>query len=402
MNKKNRITPEGTKDLLFEECVLRRRVERTITGVFAARGFHEVVTPGMEFYDVFDPDFSGIAQEVLYKMTDNRGRIIVMRPDSTLPIARMTATRLQNLPRPIRLYYTQPIYRNNPGLTGRSDETVQTGIELIGAGGIRADLEVLSTAVEALGKCAPGCRLELGHAGFFKALSEQLPVSEEVREDLRTAIESKNYAALGTFLNGLEDCVPVRAMRELPRLFGGEEVFEKAAPLCGEGKLREMLDSLHQIYRAVSELDRTGELMVDLGLVQRNDYYTGIVFSAYAETCGDAILLGGRYDHLLEHFGPPMPAVGFAMNVDAIAKVFPRSDETDQPLSAQVLVHGEPGFEIRALQYASGLTAAGLRCEISVCETAEKALAYAKDRGIARVDLVSEHIRTINGKEDGA
>ena len=60
-----------------------------------------------------------IGQEVMYKMSDKRGRLVCMRPDSTMPIARLTATRLQNLPKPIRLYYTQHIYCNNPGLTGR-------------------------------------------------------------------------------------------------------------------------------------------------------------------------------------------------------------------------------------------------------------------------------------------
>ncbi|MFR5069021.1 MAG: ATP phosphoribosyltransferase regulatory subunit [Eubacteriales bacterium] len=79
-----------------------------------------------------------------------------------MPIARLTATRLQNLPKPIRLYYTQHIYCNNPGLTGRNDEVMQSGIELLGARGRRADLEVLATAIEALSRCVPNFRIELG------------------------------------------------------------------------------------------------------------------------------------------------------------------------------------------------------------------------------------------------
>ena len=95
MRTYNKVTPEGTKDLLFEECLIHRAVEQKLTAVFAARGFHEVVTPGMEFMDVFDPEVSGIAPEIMYKMSDRRGRLIVMRPDSTMPIARLAATRLQ-------------------------------------------------------------------------------------------------------------------------------------------------------------------------------------------------------------------------------------------------------------------------------------------------------------------
>ena len=117
MKKYNKITPEGTRDLLFEECLARRMVEKTLAEVFTSHGFNEVVTPVLEFYDVFDPEHSGISQEIMYKLTDQRGRLIVMRPDATTPIARLTATRLQNLPKPIRLFYTQPIYRSNPNLT---------------------------------------------------------------------------------------------------------------------------------------------------------------------------------------------------------------------------------------------------------------------------------------------
>ena len=276
MRTYNKVTPEGTKDLLFEECLIHRAVERKLTAVFAARGFHEVVTPGMEFMDVFDPEVSGIAPEIMYKMSDRRGRLIVMRPDSTMPIARLAATRLQKEEKPLRLYYTQRIYRNHPNLTGRSDEVLQAGVELLGAGGKRADLEAICTAVESLSSCTPDFRLELGHAGFFRAIADGLPITADQREEIRSLIESKNYAALESLLDGLERTPAVEAMRRLPRLFGGEEVFAQAAPLCGSEEAAAMLEYLHSLYKSLSALGLGNRLMVDLGLVQRNDYYTGI------------------------------------------------------------------------------------------------------------------------------
>jgi len=395
MKKFNKITPEGTNDLLFEECLARRQVEKTLADVFSSRGFHEVVTPGLEFYDVFDPAFSGIGQEVMYKMTDNRGRLMVMRPDSTMPIARLTATRLQSQPKPIRLFYTQPIYRNNPGLTGRSDETVQTGIELLGAGGMRADLEVIVTAIEALSKCVPNFRLELGHAGFFRALAEQLPISDDLREDIRKTIESKDYAALNTILDGLEKSNQVMAMRRLPRLFGGEEVFAQAAPLCNDEKSSQTIEYLHELYRSLAQLGLENKIIVDLGLVQRNDYYTNIVFSAYVEECGDAVLLGGRYDQLLGCFDLPMPAIGFAINVDEISKIMLERKEIGAVPPAEILVHGETGYEMKALQYVTGLIEQGLQCENSVFETREEALSYAKVCGMKRIDFIGDTVESV-------
>lgn len=400
MKKYNKITPEGTQDLLFEDCLARRHVEKKLTDVFLSRGYHEVVTPGLEFYDVFHPEVSGIGQEIMYKTTDRRGRLVVVRPDSTMPIARLTATRLQNQPKPVRLFYTQPVYRNNPGLTGRSDETVQTGIELLGASGLRADLEVIVTAVEALEQCLPDFRLELGHAGFFRALAEQLSVSDDTREDIRQAIESKNYAALDRILNALPDSQAARAIRRLPRLFGGEEIFTQAIPLCSDEKSLKTLDYLHELYRSLAELGLNDRMIVDLGLVQRNDYYTDIVFSAYVPEVGDAVLLGGRYDNLLSLFDLPMPAIGFACNVDAIAKVMAAGDSAPRIKPAEMLVHGEPGYEIEALHYASKLSRRGIPCESSVFQTREEALAYAKTCGIGSVVFVGETTKTVKSEEE--
>ncbi len=410
MKKYNKITPEGTKDLLFEDCMAHRKVEEILSKSFSSRGFQEVVTPGIEFYDVMDPEVSGISPEIMYKTMDRHGRLVVLRPDSTMPIARLTATRLQNLPKPIRLYYTQAVYRSHPGLTGRSDESMETGVELLGASGRRADLEAILTAVESLSKCVPDFRLELGHAGFFRAIASQLPISPEERERIREVIESKNYAALNSILDDLEPSLPVTAMRRLPRLFGGEEVFAAAEPLCVTEEAREMLEYLRSLYQDLAALGLGSRLMVDLSLVQRNDYYTGIVFSAYAENWGDAILAGGRYDNLLAHFDAPMPAIGFSVSVSAVAKLMLKQGRVMPVEAPEVLVFGEEGYEMKALLFASELAEKGKTCENSVFASLEEAEKYAALRGIRKIALVGEgvsyqdvpfHSGSRNEAEDG-
>ena len=209
MKKFNKITPEGTKDILFEECLSQRTVSERLTHIFKMRGYNEVITPGMEYYDVFDAPNAAIPQYEMYKSTDNKGRLIVFRPDLTLPIARLTATRLQAMEKPIRLYYNQPIYRNRKDLSGRSDETTQAGIELLGASGLKADIEVIAAAVEALSACTESFRLEIGSAKFFGALADELPVSADKKEDIRQTIESNNYAALGICATHSQNpCIP--------------------------------------------------------------------------------------------------------------------------------------------------------------------------------------------------
>jgi ATP phosphoribosyltransferase regulatory subunit len=120
------------------------------------------------------------------------------------------------------------------------------------------------------------------------------------------------------------------------------------------------------------------------------------VFSAYVEEFGDAVLLGGRYDNLLGHFGQPMPAIGFAVNVDAIAKTLLNRGHVCPVLPMDILVHGDAGYEMKALEYASDLISQGLRCETSVFETQDDAVSYAQTSGIKRIDFVNENVKTIN------
>lgn len=306
MKRYNKITPEGTKDVLFRECVVRRRVEDELASFFAARSYREVMTPGIEFYDVFEGLETGILPENMYKTTDQHGRLVVLRPDSTVPIARLAATRLQNLPRPIRLFYNHPVYRSNVQLTGRSDETDEFGIELLGASGLKADLEAISCAAAALERCVGRYRIEIGHADVFRSLARRLPVSEEVREDIRVAIESKTTRNFPTCSIRWTIC-PRRPLCVVCRvLFGGRRSLKKPPELmCGEDTLQ-TLDYLRTLYEALCRMGLSSEqVMVDLGLVQRNNYYTGVVFSAYVEDWGDAVLFGGRYDNLLENFAAP-------------------------------------------------------------------------------------------------
>lgn len=396
MKNYSKITPVGTKDLLFEECLANRTVSSILGNVFSHRGFHEVLTPGIEFYDLFSEEISGIPMEYMFKMSDSKGRLMVVRPDSTLPIARMVTTRLKNEQHPIRLYYNQRVYRYNPGLTGRSNEVMETGIELIGAKGKRADLETITTAIEALSKCVPDFRIELGNAAFFKILAQKLPVSDSEREEIRIFIESKNYSALNSVLDSLEQTQAVNIIRRLPRLFGGIEVLDEAYKLCDDESALKTLEYVREIYNDLLKLGLGDRLIIDLGLVQRNDYYSDIVFSGYVVGSGEPVLIGGRYDKLLDHFDAPAPAIGFGINVDALAAVMLERGNIPHKKTADILIHSKSGYEIDAIRYASTLSEANILGENSVFETEEEALAYARYKGIKKLAVVGEEIKTIN------
>lgn len=391
MKQNIRITPEGTRDLLFEECLARREAESMLTDLFVCHGFSEVMTPGLEFFDVFQAGHPAIPAESMYKLTDSKGRLLVMRPDSTMPIARLTATRLKQAALPIRLYYAQDVYHLNHSLSGRNDQEFQAGVELIGIGGQRADLEILSLAADVLRlPCIGGdFRLEIGHVGFFQSLVEEVDVEEEVRDAIRTLIETKNYAALSDTLDSLPSNEAVEVLRRLPRLFGGEEILCEARSLCRGERSRKALEHLAWLYRSMQRLGLEHQVTIDLGLVHRNEYYTGVIFRGYVEGSGDTVVSGGRYDTLLQQFGSPHPATGFGVNVDAVIKGMLDKGQVEPPMLPEALVFAENGYEAEALNRVRTLTDEGCLTEFSLQETREDALDYAEERGISVVYVLS-------------
>lgn len=382
-------TPEGTRDRLFGECEERRRVQKALTELFARRGYSEIMTPEEEFYDLFTGPASAMGQEEMVKLVDRSGKICVLRPDCTTPIARVAATRLKDMILPQRFYYDQTVYRSGKEHMGQHREIPQCGIELIGAKGERADLEVIATAVDALRACGlEQFHIELGHAGIFPAIASQLSMDGEALETMRSLIEGKNYAALNDLLADYGDQPGCRAVQRLAYLFGGVEVLDEAEALAGK---LPAIDHLRKLYH---QLDRSGYskyIRFDLGLVQNIDYYTGPVFRGYVEGAGEAVLSGGRYDQLCASFGRPAQATGFAINVDAVAHCMKETE----PVVLEYVIH-YPGEMIgMALRLAESFQPGS--CELSPCSKLESTMNLAKEKGISKVMILTE-----NGAEEVA
>ena len=397
MKRYDLITPEGTRDLLFNDCIARRAVEEKLAGIFKGFGYSEVVTPGIEFFDLFSGSSRSFRQESMYKLTDSKGRLIVMRPDSTIPIARLASTRLKDAKLPLRLYYNQSIYENNALLKGRSDEIVQSGIELIGGVNTkRADYEALSTAVEALSEFdKENFRLEIGHIGYFKELVKKLDVDDRVREEIRLLISAKNYPALNDLLDEVGDNHITNALKQLPGLFGGVEVFEKAAELFTDESIKSILDYLKEVYHRLSGLGYEGKISVDLGIVSHADYYTGIVFKGYISGVGQSVLKGGRYDGLLAEFGNPCPAVGFGVNCDAVANYLRKNGLAPKLKKPDCIVFGEKGYVVEALAFAHKLSRDGIIVENSLFNSLEETKEYAFTKDIHKIYAVTDEIKEI-------
>lgn len=392
MQKWSQYIPEGMTDYLFTNLKRKRKIEQAITQVFQQRGYLEIETPTLEFLDVFRSMESHVTDEEMYKLFDAKGRILALRHDMTTPIARVAATKLSGHQGPIRLYYRQNVYRNHEYLNGKRDEVTQCGVEVLGLSNLRADEEVLITAIESL-KSGAGqeFKIELGHIGFFKALISQLQADETVKESIRGSIEKKNFAQLDSILDSLQqDGQQIDALRRLPRLFGGVEVLQEAEQLAENNvEAMQVLKELGQIVEDLSQLGYGQYLTVDLGMVHHIGYYTGLIFRGYLEGSGGNCLAGGRYDGLSQQFGGHLPSTGFAITVNSILETQDRND-CAQEVSTRPdsVVFYEQGCIGQAHRICEDVRRMGRSCVISLYDGLEEAKRDAIQAGASQLYYV--------------
>ncbi len=389
-----RYIPEGTKDILFDECKEKIRIENLLRESYIKCGFQDIITPTLEFYDVFNGEHTTIAQEKMYKLFDNQGRIMVLRPDVTTPVARITATKLNEASFPARFCYTSNVFRVNESLFGKTNEVTQSGIEIIGMNSTKADAETIITGINAL--ISTGLKdfqIEIGHAEFFKSLLEELKISDEHKERIRKYVEDKNFIALDHFvMSEVDESYPgsLKAIKELPKLFGGIEVIQKAERLTKNQKAINSLKNIIDIYKLIDKAGLSSYITFDLGMVKHMDYYSGVIFRAFTHGSGGYILSGGRYDDLIKKFGRDLPAIGFAIDIDSLMSALENHGHTTGSKEKQVILYYTEELFKEAFSIAETFRDNGFISELSLFDSEESTLDYALNKDVPMVISVIE------------
>ncbi|MDR1735554.1 MAG: ATP phosphoribosyltransferase regulatory subunit [Oscillospiraceae bacterium] len=305
--------PSGLKDELGQETARLGGIGRRVISALAASGFTQIQTPVLEYYDLFIHAGLPLPQEAILKTEDRAGRMCVMRPDSTIPAARVAATKLRGDERPLKLSYEQPVFRVQPD--GKIAKYAQAGIEYIGAGGSDTDIEVLRLLLGTLrGIGLETLHLEIGHAGLIRAFLPELGLSEDSQADLLHAFERRNFAVVGDILAQCGSREEAEGLYNLVMLSGAGDCGGGTKPIQN-ARARRILDELNALIRALSGEDAA----LDCAMVSRMDYYTGLIFRVYAPGASREIAVGGRYDALMEKFGQAEPAIGFVLDIDALS-----------------------------------------------------------------------------------
>lgn len=382
--------PTGVTDILLDDAQLKYHVESSLREVFEARGYVEAITPMFECYEVLLA--GGIDPEWMYKFSDPDGGILALRPDLTTPIARVVATRLREAPKPIRLYYIENVFRRPRPTRGKRAELSQAGIELIGSGLPCADAEVLATAIESLERLGINdFQLNLGQIGFFQGVIEDTALSEPEIAVIKERLDRKDKQELMRFLD--ERDLPdnkKRSILKILTLCGTEEVIERALTLSDNKTSEAALENLAEIYRILNDYHLASRVVIDLAEVRGFGYYTGLMFEGFSRSLGSSILKGGRYDNLIAKFGYPCPAVGCALDIDAIRTIVKKRDLVELS-KADALVRFTEGHRSQAYELARSMRAQGKRVELEVIARSEgAAIAYARKKGIKELIVLEE------------
>jgi len=310
------------------EARLRRTVEDVAMSVFEGRNYEEVITPSVDYYDLFEQGMGPREAERGFRFTDNDGRLLALRPDVTSSVARMAATLLSERPRPLRFCYAAPVFRQQAQSHAEwRRENTQLGCELIGAGGTAADLEVLRLAVEILSRLnleSSYC-ITINNVEIFNGVAAKLNLETPAREQLRRLIDTREAAELQRFLQSYAGD-EARAFSQPTKLTGKREVIRNARELITNSRSVAALDSLEELWNEIESVGLHDAFEIDLGDVSSLDYYTGLSLKIFVHGAGTSVGRGGRYDGLTASFGRAEPAVGFVLNLDALTDVLGRKD----------------------------------------------------------------------------
>ncbi len=301
--------PAGMRDLLPEEAAARRSLARRVLDVVTLHGYGLVTLPVFEFADVLERGLGTLdPSDVLRFVEPESGEVAALRPDMTPQIARVVATRLRDRPPPVRLAYEGTVVRRRSGRARKHRQIPQVGVELAGVPGPGGDLELLALAADSLR--AAGLErftLDLGDAGIVRALLAGRTLEEQAR--LSEALARKD-----------EGSVKDATLAALLRLQGGRDAIVEGTQLLARTPAADAVGRLLAIFDAAVARGLGAHVQADLGEMRGFAYYTGPIFHAYAAGTGDALVSGGRYDELLARFGCPMPAAGFAVDLDRLTE----------------------------------------------------------------------------------
>ncbi len=342
--------PEGIRDLLPVDLIRQEKLRRLVLNTFNSWGYQTVLPPSLESLKTLEKGRPKLVKEA-FKVVDVDGQLLALRPDLTMPIARLAATRLSSLERPLRLCYAAVVFRQNKNADSHR-EIYQAGIELIGSSSKdkpyslertnKANLECLSILLETLDQLQiADYKIVLTHTDLWRYAGEifhrvEKHLEMDLSAEIDAVLQKGDFLEYQKVINKIEE----RCKRsftcpsELKTLFDSSKNesplnYLKKACFQLTGKPDEVLaylDSDSDLYNELSTIIALEEIFgpekffIDFTLRPDRKFYTGLYFEVIVPSRGQSIGAGGRYNNLISCFGGSEPAIGFSLHIEALLK----------------------------------------------------------------------------------
>jgi histidyl-tRNA synthetase len=367
----------GFRDMLAEQKIPRDQMIDTIKGVYENYGFTPLDTPIIERYETLTGKYGDEGEQLMYKFTDHGGRLLALRYDLTVPLARVVAQHGSELPMPYKRYQTGPVFRGESPQAGRYREFVQFDADIVGTNSTLADAEVVAMMSDTMNALGADAVVRVNNRRLLDALVEKAGV-EDPKE--------------GRFLIGAIDKVEKigteSVITELSERFDDDVVALVQGYLDVTGDNHNRIRSLSHLLadttaaeEGTDNLERVFSLLENAGYNQEQvqfdqtiarglNYYTGIIYETQLKGMPriGSVCSGGRYDNLVKDLGgPDLPAVGTSVGVDRLFTALHemgKLDEAKTP-SEVMVVNFDSNFTGQYMKIASELRKAGVPTDIN-------------------------------------
>ena len=308
---------EPTMEFSLANLQPKERASFALRALYEAAGCRKYHMGRFEEYGLYQENRSFLSSEQVITFTDLDGRLLALKPDVTLSIAKTAQ------PAPgetLRYYYHENVYR--PSAESHTfQEISQMGLEMLGAVGEAQVQQAVCLAARSLDALGAEWVLEVSHMGYLFGLFDALGVPDAARAKLLEKLREKNAhelrAAAGAA--GLADAAADILCSVLNLCGSYADTLAKAAALCRNDAMRAAVVELEAL--AVPLEKAGGVIRLDMTLAGEMEYYNGLVFQGYLKALPRPLLKGGRYDLLMQKFTPGAGAIGFAVYLDELDRL---------------------------------------------------------------------------------
>ncbi len=372
--------PAGARDLLPLEVEQKRWINDRLQHRFQTWGYQRIVTSTLEWLDTLTAG-GAIEPSKVIQLRNNGENSLGLRPELTASIARAAVTRMAGNTDPQRLCYRANVFRNAPqSHHGRQLEFYQAGVELLFAGGVLADAEIILLLADCLADLGiPDWSILLGEAGLTRSLLAVFP--ESIRTSVRNCIANLDRITLESL--ELNAALKAQALMLFDLRGKPETVLSKISALDLDDHAQTIVNNLKSLIELLnSSAKQPLPLTLDLSLLQTFDYYTGIVFEAVSFQDNQSYILakGGRYDRLLGLYDPQgqtSPGIGFSLSIEDLHSCLLATDKLPQqaPSSDCLVIPTTKDVSAAALKYARQLRKdSSIRVELDLGNRSETAI----------------------------